>query len=204
MNIGKKFLILVAAALACLFFTGCSRSGEEVGHEQKEAEEDPRPAPPLDSPTAFMLYIADRSELDGAGYLCDLIEALVQSGDKASARKICQKALKATDQVKEWNEVTAGGHRLYFVPLGRIGAVLARTGDSKQALNIANKISAYDKRSLDMRRDKWDALCRIADGFTQAGDTSQASKICLQALKSAENIETPLEYADKASTLAGR
>jgi len=190
MNIGKLLLILVTTASACSFFSGCSQRGEDVSRQQTQTEEDLQPAKPLDSPVAFMLYLADKAELDGADVLCDLIEALVQSGDKASARKLCQKALKATDRVKEYNEWSSGGHKPYILPLSRIGAVLARVGECEQALETVNKISRQDKR-FDMGTDEWHALRRIADGFTQAGDTGQARKICLKVLKSVETFRKP-------------
>jgi tetratricopeptide (TPR) repeat protein len=147
---------------------------------------------PLDSPTDFMLFIAERSELgDKAGLLCDTIEALAQVEHRKRARKLCQEALKATDRIKQYNDVTSGGHYRYMDPLGRIAAVLARTGDASQALSIADRICGTDEGSGDFPHDKTDALCRIADGFTQAGDKSQARKICQLALKSADKEKAP-------------
>ncbi|MFA5192743.1 MAG: hypothetical protein WC740_18700, partial [Verrucomicrobiia bacterium] len=150
---------------------------------------------PLDSPTAFMLNLAERVWLgDRAGILCDTAEALAQAGEASQARKVCQLALDAAEAINRWNETSPSGGLSYVRPLGRVAAVLARTGGGSRAMSVTTRIYALDRRSYGITRDKWEALCGIADGFTQAGDSKQARRVCLQALKLAEKLKKRPEF----------
>jgi len=142
-----------------------------------------------------MLSIAERAWLgEQAKIRCDTAEALAQAGEAGRARKVCELALDTAEAIKNWNETSAGGGFSYVTPLGRVAAVLARAGDSQKALSITSKILAVENGSYETPTDKWETLCGIADGFTQAGDSKQARKICQQALKLAEKLKKMPEF----------
>jgi len=140
MNIGKGFFIAPIVLLVCLVSTACSQRTEEV-------KDEPLPTQPLESPTAFMLSIAERAWLgEQAKIRCDTAEALAQAGEAGRARKVCELALDTAEAIKNWNETSAGGGFSYVTPLGRVAAVLARAGDSQKALSITSKIDPCGRK----------------------------------------------------------
>jgi len=184
MNIRKGVLIAAAMLLVGL----CSADDSKRREPPKEL------LPLLNSPTDFILHITEGTDVyDRATHLCDLIEALAQIGETNRAHTLCQTALVAVDKAKVRSyAVNPSGDLSHLKPLGRIAAVLAKTGDAQQACVISNKIQpSY----TDGNWEQIEALRLIGDGLLQAGNGKEARQTWQRALVLVNQIPYPLDQA---------